>query len=184
MIAQLYRMDEDSDNVPDEPMNHVAMANRAELIDKYSLDKHTGTLPAERVKIEEEGKRPLFKMKKQAQVKKNKDDIQTFQEIKNFNHVMKMYDAAEPSTQRKRAQTAVRKTPINAMKYFLREDLVNKNVIEKKSIIMDKLGYNHIPDKSQDMVTAKEVYENPVSAKNFPIQLSQSEANALAETLS
>lgn len=64
----------------------------------------------------------------------------------------------------------MRKTPINAMRYYMREDLVNKNVIEKKSIIMDKLGFNHIPDKSQEMANPKEVYDpQPSTSKNLPV---------------
>lgn len=55
----------------------------------------------------------------------------------------------------------------------MREDLVNKNVIEKKSIIMDKMGFNHIPDKSQEMANPREPNESqPSVAKNLPIQLS------------
>lgn len=66
-IAKLYSMEEDSDNVPEEPMNHVVHAQRAEIVDKYSLDNKTGTLPADRVKIAEEDRKPLFKKKRKPQ---------------------------------------------------------------------------------------------------------------------
>lgn len=38
-IAELMKMEEDSDEVIEEPMNHIAMANRADIMSKYSLDK-------------------------------------------------------------------------------------------------------------------------------------------------
>lgn len=62
-IKEMWQQEEDSDNIPDEPLNHVQAAQRQNLVEKYSLDKKTGTLPADRVLIEGEKKIILFKPK-------------------------------------------------------------------------------------------------------------------------
>lgn len=59
----MWQMEEDSDNIPDEPLNHVAAAQRQSLVQKYSLDKHTGTLPADRVGLDGVPKRKLQRPK-------------------------------------------------------------------------------------------------------------------------
>jgi len=54
---------EDSDEIPDEPLNRDLFALR-ELIDfTYSFNRFTDTIPADRVKLEEKGKKPYYKVK-------------------------------------------------------------------------------------------------------------------------
>lgn len=54
---------EDSDEIPDEPLNRDLFALRQELVYNYSFNRYTDTIPAQRVKLEEKGIKPFYKPK-------------------------------------------------------------------------------------------------------------------------
>jgi hypothetical protein len=49
--------------IPDEPLNRDAFYARNEIIETYSFNRYTKTLPAQRVKLDEPIKKKLFHKK-------------------------------------------------------------------------------------------------------------------------
>lgn len=105
--------------LPDEPVNPGALSARRRIAETYSYDTHTKTIPAQRVEC--------------------KVDNQKGQKVVSSNRVqsagvrLKRFFAGNPSQ-----QAAFRKTPIMAQRYFMRQDLVNKGIIEPKHERIEK----------------------------------------------
>lgn len=51
--ANQYSSDAYFDMIPDEPVNREAFAYRDQIRENYSYNRYTGTIPAQRVKLEE-----------------------------------------------------------------------------------------------------------------------------------
>lgn len=110
--------DEYFDMIPDDPINRDACAQRQELVDTYSYNRQTGTIPGDRVKLEKGVKQ--YKHKQYLDPKRRQEML-VYKSIKQYH-------------QRKESQKQINfKTPIMAQKYYLREDLKNKNVIQKRT---------------------------------------------------
>ena len=104
--------------IPDDPINRDACAQRQELVDTYSYNRVTGTIPGDRVKLEKGVKQ--YKHKHFVDPKRQKE-IQVYKSIKNYH------------TRKEKQKSVNFKTPIMAQKYYLREDLKNKNVIQRRT---------------------------------------------------
>jgi len=87
----------DSDEIPDEPLNRDMHQLKQDLKDNYSFNRYTGTLPEDRVKLEYGTSMPH----KAKRIQSAHSDIQYKQGVKNLNKV-------------KRLGTANKRTPIMA----------------------------------------------------------------------
>ena len=104
--------------IPDEPVNREASDARARIVETYSYDPYTNTVPAHRAQLDSGGTKKLNMPPKkgrrlQSAAPKQKSLLNRKVQYQAFN--------------------SNRQTPIMAQRYFLRQDMVNKNLIAKNN---------------------------------------------------
>jgi hypothetical protein len=104
--------------IPDEPFNRDACAQKKVLFENYSYNKCTGTIPAQRVKLDG-GKKYKTRVKSAIEPWKRANS--------NYREGLVAYETAITNQARPNS-----KTPIMAQRYYMRQDLVNKNIISGK----------------------------------------------------
>ena len=97
---EAYELVNDSDEIPDEPLNQQMVQLRQDLKDNYSYNPVTGQFPEDRVKMENGGTSNPYKGKIK-RVQSACNDIQYRQGVRNLKRA-------------KRVGTANRRTPIMA----------------------------------------------------------------------
>mmetsp|Transcript_33652 Transcript_33652/g.51929 ORF Transcript_33652/g.51929 Transcript_33652/m.51929 type:complete len:231 (+) Transcript_33652:187-879(+) len=122
------------DMIPDEPINREVCAQRSQIVENYSYDKFTGTIPAQRVKLESSAKKiPVATMGRPGKRKRMKSAVQNSK--KGLFKKMALFEPKVIPLSSPTNDTAYgkKKTPIMAQRYFMRQDLVNKKVLASKS---------------------------------------------------
>lgn len=104
--ANQYSSDAYFDMIPDEPVNREAFAYRDQIRETYSYNRYTGTIPAQRVKLEEGAASPSL-----AQAKE-KNRI--------AGRAKTRLQSAVDSVKYRQKNTQLSKTPLMAQRYFIR----------------------------------------------------------------
>ena len=93
------------DMIPDEPVNREAFAYRDQIRETYSYNRYTGTIPAQRVKLEEVTASPNIE-------KTHKNRLQSRAKTR--------LQSAVDSVKYRQKNTQLSKTPLMAARYFIR----------------------------------------------------------------
>ena len=117
-------MDKYFDMIPEEPVNREKCEQRQEIFFNYSYNNQTGTIPCDRVKLDG-GDVKMYKAQHVYMLPEKVEEHRVYTNLQNYANKAKTRPISSQQP----------KTPIMAQRFYMREDLLNKNILDKKRTI-------------------------------------------------